>query len=654
MSDLAPSHPALARSTPRWWTFLYFLALFLALVEIAWFIFYRQVNLDEGWYLGASQLVYEGRLLYRDFAFTQGPLLPYVYGAWMRVAGPSLYVHRALTAAFFLAAVWLSGRVARRLGGLSAAVFCLFTLVTSLYAVAHFAYVATYALAGCLLMAAIDLATSPQRPRPLLATFCLCLAIGTRLSLAPVLLPFALYLIVARRVHRTTTLAAAAIALATLGLLYGSFWLASGEAMRYDLLGFHTDRMKLAWRLTSALKSARSTLIDFAAPIGLSVGAVVIAWRQRPRGFRAESLLLGVSVFALFLAHLIPRTSASYYNSLTIPLLSVLSGLALACIIELRPAAEGRQGSRLWPANAGAGVASVLLVLNLFLQARAIVQHGLVAWPPRLEVAPLQEAAAFLRRYTQPEDRILTFNVHLAVEAGRRVLPGFEMSIFAYQPTWPTARAARFRVLNNELLFAALDAHPAAIAVTEYDLELLGGERERFLDVIHSRLRWAKTTPGFGPYRDDLRIYLPPQYDSPTPAVDLLYHLDDGIDLLGFDLESTPQRGREPVRLALYWRARAVPTVAYTVFTHLIDATGAVVAGWDNPPCRHTCPTTTWRIREVLRDEYTIPLPSTLPAGRYQLTVGMYDPSTGARLLARAAAGGAPQDEILLGEIEVK
>lgn len=654
MSDLTSSHPTRIQFTLRRWTFLYFLAFAFAFIEIVWLIFCRQVNLDEGWYLGASQLVYEGRLLYRDFAFTQGPLLPYVYGAWMRIAGPSLYAHRALTAALFLVAAWLSGRVARRLGGPHAAVFCLLALATSLYAAAHFAYVATYALAGCLLMAAVDLATSPRPSRAPLAIFCLCLAIGTRLSLAAVLLPFALYLIVARRTRPTTMLAAAAVALATLGLLYGPFWLASGEVMLYDLLGFHTDRMKLAWRLTSALKSARATLTDFAAPIGLSVGAVAIAWRQRPRPPYAEILLLGASALVLFLAHLIPRTSASYYNSLTIPLLSVLSGLALARIIGLRPGAEARQGARLWSPGAGVGIASVLLALNLFLQARAVAQHGLVAWPPRLEVAPLQEAAAFLQRYTQPDDRILTFNVHLAVEAGRRVLPGFEMSIFAYQPTWPTARAERFRVLNNELLFAALDAHPAAVAVTGYDLELLGSVREPFLNAVHSRLRWAKTTPGFGPYRDDLRIYLPPQYDLPTIAVDLRYHLDDGIDLLGFDLESTPRRGREPVRLALYWRARAVPTAAYTVFTHLVDAQGVVVAGWDNPPCRHTCPTTTWRAHEIIRDEYAIPVPSTLPAGRYQLTVGMYDPATGTRLATRATEGGAPQDEILLGEIEVR
>lgn len=52
--------------------------------------------------------------------------------------------------------------------------------------------------------------------------------------------------------------------------------------------------------------------------------------------------------------------------------------------------------------------------------------------------------------------------------------------------------------------------------------------------------------------------------------------------------------------------------------------------------------------------DYTIPPPSTLPAGRYQLTIGMYDPATGARLAGRASEDTTPQDEILLGEIEIR
>ena len=40
------------------------------------------LNQDEGWYLYAAGLVGEGKMLYRDFFYTQGPLLPLVYSAF--------------------------------------------------------------------------------------------------------------------------------------------------------------------------------------------------------------------------------------------------------------------------------------------------------------------------------------------------------------------------------------------------------------------------------------------------------------------------------------------------------------------------------------------------------------------------------------------
>ena len=40
------------------------------------------LNQDEGWYLYAANLVAEGKVPYRDFFYTQGPLLPFVYSAF--------------------------------------------------------------------------------------------------------------------------------------------------------------------------------------------------------------------------------------------------------------------------------------------------------------------------------------------------------------------------------------------------------------------------------------------------------------------------------------------------------------------------------------------------------------------------------------------
>ena len=56
------------------------------------------VNLDEGYYLTASRFVYQGKIVYRDFFYTQMPLLPYIYGLWLKLFGYSWTSARLLGA----------------------------------------------------------------------------------------------------------------------------------------------------------------------------------------------------------------------------------------------------------------------------------------------------------------------------------------------------------------------------------------------------------------------------------------------------------------------------------------------------------------------------------------------------------------------------
>ena len=41
-------------------------------------VWFGGLNQDEGWCLYASRMVAEGMMPYRDFAYTQGPLMPVV------------------------------------------------------------------------------------------------------------------------------------------------------------------------------------------------------------------------------------------------------------------------------------------------------------------------------------------------------------------------------------------------------------------------------------------------------------------------------------------------------------------------------------------------------------------------------------------------
>jgi hypothetical protein len=74
-----------------------------------------------------------------------------------------------------------------------------------------------------------------------------------------------------------------------------------------------------------------------------------------------------------------------------------------------------------------------------------------------------------------------------------------------------------------------------------------------------------------------------------------------------------------------------------------------MLAAADSPPRSGLYPTSLWDKKEIVRDERVLPLPQDLPAGDYQLAVGMYRLETMQRLPILDAAGNETvDDEILL------
>jgi len=105
---------------------------------------------------------------------------------------------------------------------------------------------------------------------------------------------------------------------------------------------------------------------------------------------------------------------------------------------------------------------------------------------------------------------------------------------------------------------------------------------------------------------------------------------EDIIRLLGYRWRTT---GAE-LHVTLLWEALQKPVEEYKVFVHLINSDGDVVRQYDAMPCNWTCPTDQWQVGELIQDEAILSLGG-LPAGEYQLAVGMYRPGTPKRLSAR-------------------
>jgi hypothetical protein len=107
---------------------------------------------------------------------------------------------------------------------------------------------------------------------------------------------------------------------------------------------------------------------------------------------------------------------------------------------------------------------------------------------------------------------------------------------------------------------------------------------------------------------------------SSTPAA----RICDGIELLS---RSVAGSGGQ-VTVQAVWGAEAQPSKDYTVFVHLLDGEGKVVAQEDTQPRGGAFPTSAWLADEAFSDRYVVKA----PPGEYTLEMGLYDASTLQRL----------------------
>ena len=115
------------------------------------------------------------------------------------------------------------------------------------------------------------------------------------------------------------------------------------------------------------------------------------------------------------------------------------------------------------------------------------------------------------------------------------------------------------------------------------------------------------------------------------------------IGLLGYELPEASVRPGERLSVGLVWRSETEVATGYTVFVHLVDASGTIVAQQDRPPQADGAPypTDLWLPGEVVVDEYTLAIPLDAPAGEYSLRVGLYLPESGQRLSVPGTADNA-------------
>jgi hypothetical protein len=204
--------------------------------------FTRLVDADEGIYLLNARMTMEGQVPFFDYHYPQMFLLPYVYGAWMALTGPSWYGGRVLSSLLAIAiGLVLVHHLLRTTGSRLAAGAGAVLFASTSLAFANLPLAKTYAFATLALYGGYAvLAWTPAWWRWPIAGVLVGLAIDVRLYLAAAVVCFVVAAAADRDRPRSLYAFSAGLGVALLPNLY--FYLRDPDIFVFNILGHHQVR----------------------------------------------------------------------------------------------------------------------------------------------------------------------------------------------------------------------------------------------------------------------------------------------------------------------------------------------------------------------------------------------------------------------------
>jgi hypothetical protein len=481
------------------------LGILLYALASAIYLAVGQVNADEGWYLYASQLVFRGALPYRDFAFTQMPLLPYVYGV-LQILHPSLFLGRLTSALLSLGTFFMGIVIARRYGGPRAGMFAALLLACFTFGVYYNTIVKTYALVTFCFTATLHMLSSDlgKRMYPLAVLYALVAAL-VRVTAVFFAVPILVYcLIAAPRKPRWLILGASV----AMSIAAGFFIIPAWPAARWGLFTSHLSHWGTAPlfdQVRDILTGRLPAIVQTFGPLlvlGGAAGYFLLRDRDTKTWPRDPAPLLVVSAgLVLFAAsHL---ANGLWDVEYLVPAATVF--LPILAIVVSRLYAESVSASRSF-------IQATLIAIVFLLPLGESTQHTDLTGG-RLPLAEIDQVASFVIQNSQPNDKVLALEaLGVTVDANRLALPGTTLAQFSLQPL-DGLTAKRLHVFNNDLLAEAIEQKAARVIIlTDGDLDRVAGSSPPHMGAIRRALnenyRLGLVLSDFGQYSDTVHVYL--------------------------------------------------------------------------------------------------------------------------------------------------
>lgn len=514
-------------------------AVLFALVLGAANILLGDLNQDEGWYLYAAREVSEGRLPFRDFAFTQGPMMPLVYSLFASVVNEfGVAGGRVVTWLIGLVATLLAVNTARRLGGRAAAVITFTLIGLNVYQSYFTSVVKTYALCALFLCAAMYALTrwteSRRAPWIFGAGVALALAAGTRISSGVMLPLVGLWLLFqTARFGKWSWLWFGLGGGVTLIGIFVPFYLVAPEGFVFGLFEYHTLREggSLVFKGGFISRLIQAYFVAAALVVFMAAAKVWRPFKGVDSGYhQSDSFqlirLLWFGVIAMSVVHIAAPFPYDDYQVPVYPVLVV--ALAVSWSYALR--AWSALGFRWQPVGDPSDPAftkwfvwSLVIVCAAASISSPINQDWKIAGRDRIwwKIKPvpsltlLRDVANDIRQADQSGE-LLTHDTYLAVEAGLKVPRGWEMGPFSYFPDLSDERAAALHLTNRRSMLETLAASTATVAaISGYGLSIASPEvkplavedAQELSDALEQRYVVERDVPLFGQAHTTLRLY---------------------------------------------------------------------------------------------------------------------------------------------------
>ncbi|MGB9593624.1 MAG: PASTA domain-containing protein, partial [Anaerolineae bacterium] len=108
--------------------------------------------------------------------------------------------------------------------------------------------------------------------------------------------------------------------------------------------------------------------------------------------------------------------------------------------------------------------------------------------------------------------------------------------------------------------------------------------------------------------------------------------LGDVARLLTAEADRGSLRPGETLHITFRWQALRPVQNRFSVFVHLVNASGQIVTQDDSEPARGSRPTITWTAGEVISDAHMLTVPADAAPGEYRVLVGLYLPEANERV----------------------